>query len=221
MYIYGIGGLIMSIWACSVFYKVRKRSENNEDSLIELKNQVASLKNRLDILEGKTNASILTRQNEPEKEESRIEKIKNQISPSLTEKFKKHADQIINGIDNSQYQTDDQLRKDVFSPRDWDETLVASRATWYAQYRYYDELLPLLVTRRVSTNIIDEMCKEAYRLTGCLGINLDGQNSDIMSYMCDVEQQTNGKSEALKFMCKKFDSIGLLDRGHQFGDRMK
>ena len=98
---------------------------------------------------------------------------------------------------------------------------MGSRETWLAMYQYYDDLLPILLQAKAEEDVIIDVCEESYRLIGFLGENLKGKCSDIMSYYCDVEEKTYGKSAKLTAMCQKLDSIGALDRGQPFSNRLK
>lgn len=139
----------------------------------------------------------------------------------LYAKYDAHIASITESVNAGRYQTYDLFYRDVFAPKDWRENTMGNRETWFALYDYYNKLLPLLIEWKSAQPLVNEVCEEAYRLTGFLGINLNGQNSDIMSYMCDVEQSANGNSQRLTTICKKLDSIGALDRGQPFGNRLR
>lgn len=215
MYIYGIGGLIMFIWFCSVFYKVRKKSEANEETIEELKAQIATLRDRVWRLENPSAKQVETRGTTAD-EDARIAR-----SYELYKKYNNHINNITDKISMGHYQTHEPFAKDVMSPREWPENASGTKDTRFALYDYYNKLLPSLIAWRTSAQLVNEVCEEAYRLIGFIGININGQNSDIMSYMCDVEQSANGKSQRLTTICKKLDSIGALDRGQPFGNRLR
>lgn len=215
MYFFGIGGFIMLLLFLAAFSKVRKRSETNEETIEELRKQIAALRDRVWRLENPSAKQVETRGTTAD-EDARIAR-----SYDLYKKYSNHINNITDNISMGHYQTHELFAKDVMSPREWRENASGNNETRFALYDYYNRILPSLIAWRTSAQLVNEVCEEAYRLIGFIGININGQNSDIMSYMCDVEQSTNGKSQRLTTICKKLDSIGALDRGQAFSNRLK
>lgn len=155
-----------------------------------------------------------------EKETRRVDEIKQQIDSERSAKYQQHIKFIENKLFAGKCPKNE-LLETILAPKEWEENILGSRVTWFAMYRYYDNLLPILLREKAHEDVILAVCEEAYRLIGFLGINLDGENSEIMSYYCDVEKQTYGKSAKLTAMCQKLDVSGVLDRGQPFGNRLK
>ncbi len=207
--------LFMGIILFAVFIRL-SHMEDDIEKLEELSSQNASLFRQINILEQKVNPSKTNARSSTADEDARVAQ-----SAALYAKYDTHIVSITASINAGRYETYDLFYRDVFSPKEWRENTMGNRETWFALYDYYNKLLPLLIEWKSAQPLVNEVCEEAYRLTGFLGINLNGQNSDIMSYMCDVEQSANGNSQRLTTICKKLDSIGALDRGQPFGNRLR
>ena len=155
-----------------------------------------------------------------EKETRRVDEIKQQIDSERSAKYQQHIKFIENKLFAGKCPKKELLEM-ILAPKEWEENILGSRVTWFAMYQYYSDLLPILLREKVHEDVILAICEEAYRLIGFLGINLDGENSEIMSYYCDIEKQTYGKSAKLTAMCQKLDVSGILDRGRPFSCRLK
>lgn len=130
------------------------------------------------------------------------------------------SDKLDSNLKNVEKSDDANIKNTLMAPLDWPEFQLAQKDAKLALFSYFDAALPILLSKNAHFSVVGEACNEAYRITGSVGDRLSGKNSEIMSYMCDCEQRTNGRSEALRKMCKKLDSIGLLDRGRPFSDRL-
>ena len=223
MFIYAGGflGLIMTIVFCVGFGSVKKRSLQNEREIASMRVQISALLKRVSQLEGETSDVRLDFVTKKSREEDqRIEEINKQIEHNLRQKYEDHIIAVTNRTSAERFSKSD-IRSEIFAPKDWPENASGSHAAWYAQYKYYEDVFLIVNKSKKTEDIAVEVCEEAYRLIGFLGINLSGQNSEIMSWYCDYEQKIYGKSARLRTMCQKLDSIGILDRGRAFGERMK
>ena len=221
MYIYGIGGLIMFIWFCCVFYKVRKRSEANENDIISLRSQLAEVKRRLDKFENETEAVREEYvEKKHKKENDQRQQHQQKLSDELNEKYEKHIAMVTASLGSVDRSKSD-IRKAIFEPKDWVENIAATTEKRLALYMYYEKILQLFIHNKKMEEVSLAVCEEAYRLIGFLADNLKGESSEIMSYYCDVEKKTYGKSARLTAMCQKLDSIGVLDRGLPFSCRLR
>jgi hypothetical protein len=221
MYIYGIGGLIMFIWFCSVFYKLRKRSEENENNIISLRSQLAEVKRRLDKFENET-AAVREEyvEKKQKKENDQLQQQRQKLADELSEKYEKHIAMVTASLGSVDRSKSD-IRKAIFEPKDWVENIAATTEKRLALYMYYEKILQLFIHNKKMEEVSLAVCEEAYRLIGFLADNLKGESSEIMSYYCDVEKKTYGKSAKLTAMCQKLDSIGVLDRGLPFSCRLR
>ena len=221
MYFYGIGGLIMFIWFCSVFYKVRKRAEENENNIITLRSQLAEVKRRLDKFENETEtvrAEYVEKKHK--KENDQWQQRQQKFADELNEKYEKHIAMVTASLGSVDRSKSD-IRKAIFEPKDWVENIAATTEKRLALYMYYEKILQLFIHNKKMEEVSLAVCEEAYRLIGFLADNLKGESSEIMSYYCDVEKKTYGKSARLTAMCQKLDSIGVLDRGLPFSCRLR
>lgn len=210
--IIGISIFVVSLIGFLMMRKLAKMDRSIRDLEYRL-NTLSSALSRVNYKAGDKNVDV-------EKEDFTVDKIKQQIDRERSEKYQDHIRTIVSGFGSGKYQTA-KLRPDVFAPKDWEENILGSRETWLAMYQYYDDLLPILLQAKAEEDVIIDVCEESYRLIGFLGENLKGKCSDIMSYYCDVEEKTYGKSAKLTAMCQKLDSIGALDRGQPFSNRLK
>jgi vacuolar-type H+-ATPase subunit I/STV1 len=221
MYIYGIGGLIMFIWFCCVFYKVRKISETNENDIISLRSQLAEVKRRLDKFENETEAVREEYvEKKHKKENDQRQQHQQKLSDELNEKYEKHIAMVTASLGSVDRSKSD-IRKAIFEPKDWVENIASTTEKRLALYMYYEKILQLFIHNKKMEEVSLAVCEEAYRLIGFLADNLKGESSEIMSYYCDVEKKTYGKSARLTAMCQKLDSIGVLDRGIPFSCRLR
>lgn len=221
MYIYGIGGFIMFIWFCCVFYKVRKRSETNENNIITLRSQLAEVKRRLDKFENETETVREEYvEKKHKKENDQLQQHRQKLADELNEKYEKHIAMVTASLGSVDHSKSD-IRKAIFEPKDWVENIAATTEKRLALYMYYEKILQLFIYNKKMDEVSLAVCEEAYRLIGFLADNLKGESSEIMSYYCDVEKKTYGKSAKLTAMCQKLDSIGVLDRGLPFSCRLR
>lgn len=189
------------------------KMEKDIDHLVSRVNSLSAGIGRIHDDCGKSNVDV-------EKETRRVDEIKQQIDVDRSAKYQQHIKFIENKLFAGKCPKKE-LLETILAPKEWEENILGSRVTWFAMYQYYDNLLPILLREKAHEDVILAVCEEAYRLIGFLGINLDGENSEIMSYYCDVEKQTYGKSAKLTAMCHKLDVSGVLDRGQPFGNRLK
>lgn len=221
MYIYGIGGLIMLLLFCAAFSKVRKRSEANENNIIALRSQLAEVKRRLDKFENETETVRSEYVEKKHKEENdQRQQHRQKLADELNEKYEKHIAMVTASLGYVDHSKSD-IRKAIFEPKDWVENIAATTEKRLALYMYYEKILQLFIYNKKMEEVTLAVCEEAYRLIGFLADNLKGESSEIMSYYCDVEKKTYGKSAKLTAMCQKLDSIGVLDRGLPFSCRLR
>ena len=197
------------------FLMLRKLAKM-EKSIDKLECRLNSLSSKLDRVNYKTGDKNV----DVEKEARAVDEIKQKISKEKADKYQAHIRYIENKL-FSGVRNKNELREDVLAPKRWDENIFGTQDERLALYRYYEDLLPILLRAKAHEDVILNACEEAYRLIGFLGENLKGECSEIMSYYCDVEKKTYGKSARLTAMCQKLDSIGVLDRGLPFSCRLR
>lgn len=203
---------LVSLIGFLMFRKLAKM----EKSIDDLECRLNSLSSKLDRVNYKTGDKNV----DVEKEARAVDEIKQSISKARQEQYDQHIKFIENRLFAGKYAKKD-LFNDVFAPKEWQENTLGSRDTWFALYEYYGALLPIMLRAKAHEDVILNACEEAYRLIGFLSDNLKGESSEIMSYYCDVEKKTYGKSARLTAMCQKLDSIGVLDRGLPFSCRLR
>lgn len=221
MYIYGIGGFIMLLLFLAAFSKLRKRSEENENNIISLRSQLAEVKRRLDKFENETEAvreEYIEKKHK--KENDQLQQRRQKLADELNEKYEKHIAMVTASLGSVDRSKSD-ICKAIFEPKDWVENIAATTEKRLALYMYYEKILQLFIHNKKMEEVSLAVCEEAYRLIGFLADNLKGECSEIMSYYCDVEKKTYGKSAKLTAMCQKLDSIGVLDRGIPFSCRLR